>query len=347
LKDAKHGYMAALLLTTAGGTASGRIGAGAGGNGWLFCLIGGFLGSLIYVLICRLSGDSTIYDGIENSLGKSTGRLVILLLSLFTLRLCAHEIALTSVFISMTLLDKTPIWAVCLPLGLLCVLSAFAGERAILQWAKMMMPPVLLLLILAILLASPEVKQIRTDPIELPDAWNSVLDYFLLAFSGGYGATVMLGKATEKTSASLWALGISVLLGMITSLWNTALLGNHMPEKFCFPTYHAMRVIGLSSFELRLEAMLMLPIVLMSFLRAATLFLFGVRGMEESLRMPRSKTVPIVLMAGVVAMVSFLYPNQSVLDKTERSMRTGILFLVLLPVLLSVFVKRIKSRYAQ
>ena len=131
------------------------------------------------------------------------------------------------------------------------------------------------------------------------------------------------------------AIAASTVTMTLIYMWNTALLGSDMLDEFNFPTYHALRVIGLSSLEVRLEALLTLPIVLMSFMRASTFLLMSLRGAGETLGF--GGRIPAFLFgAAVMAIIALFYPNQSVLEMREDGLQlwTGILFV--LPVIVSL-----------
>jgi len=148
------------------------------------------------------------------------------------------------------------------------------------------------------------------------------------------------GAARHTLLAVFAAAGVTSLLYIA----NVTLLGANMPQHFNFPTYHALRVIGLSSLEVRFEALLMLPLVLMGFVRTETLLLMARRGFEETLGLKPSAITVYILAALTLAGAWALYPNQSVLDARKPYIEGILLFIFVLPVTTAAFVGYIRMK---
>ena len=342
-ETSQRGYAAALTLAAVGGAASGRIGHVGGGVEWLCCIAGSAVGAVFFLLLGRLAAlrpSDAFFGSIRAGLGKVVGGAVSLAMSVLALRLCAHEVALTGEFISSTLLDGTSAYIIGGALTLLCAAAAAGGESTLTHWAELMMPPTLLVIAIALLLAVPDLKLSELIPQALAPtvATRSVLEFFLSSFCGGIGCAVLLFRVKvdrSRVRSAMLAIAASTVTMTLIYMWNTALLGSDMLDEFNFPTYHALRVIGLSSLEVRLEALLTLPIVLMSFMRASTFLLMSLRGAGETLGF--GGRIPAFLFgAAVMAMIALFYPNQSVLEMREDGLQlwTGILFV--LPVIVSL-----------
>ena len=338
----KHhrGYAAALMLSVLGGAAVGNVGESADGAQWLCCLAGGAAGAagaLLLTLFRRKSGEKDFFAALCGALGNGPGKLLAAGMGAVCLRLCAHDLAGAGEFLSANLLEETPYLFIAGVLAAAAGFAAVKGERALSGWAEVMLPPVAGLFLLGILLALPDLRPeelaASLSAVTLQGGADAALDFFLLPCCGSLGCGLLLFRGGEKGSGwgAAGILGAALLLALLYGA-NTALLGAKLLSNFNFPTYHALRVIGLSSLRLRLEALLMLPLVMVSFLRMAVLLLAARRGFETAFCRKEAaggKLLPWVLAGAALLLSRVCYLNQTSLIESERLLR----FLALVPLL--------------
>ncbi len=320
-----RGYFAALLLSIVGGAAAGNVGENACGLQWLCCLAGGGAGMLVIALLGRLRQGS-LFEKMKEGLGETAGRAAALLTAAVSLRLCAHDLAAAGEFLAANLLESTPYLIAAGSLAAAVGYAAAKGERAVRRWSVLMLPPLVGMILLAILLALPDLRLeelARFPGADLRGEADAALDFFLLPFCGSLGCELLRGEGSGRQGV-LAGLLAGLLLALLYAV-NTALLGAQVLGNFNFPTYHALRVIGLSSLALRLESLLMLPLVMVSFLRMAVLLLAARRGVDAALG--TSRWTPVLLAAAALLLSKALYVNQSSLVEIGRSLRFAALVL--------------------
>ena len=334
------------MLTVLGTAAAGNIGEAARGCEWLCALAGGAAGAVFFAaagLFRARCGADSFYEGLCRCFGSGAGRLLSMAAGLLFLRFGAHDLAVMGKFVSANLLEETPYL---ISAGALAGAAAFAvrkGERTLARWSEVMLPPVLAMFLLALCLALPEM---RFTELRFFRDWrlmaDGTLDFALLPFCGSLCCSVVLFRTGQggESRRGIWGAGAAGLLLAMLYAANTALLGRSVLGNFNFPTYHALRVIGLSSLEMRLESLLMLPLVLVGFLRIAMLLLAAVRGLERAAAKSNPgrwvRWLPLPVSAGALLLSRLLYQNQSEILHAGRILRFFAAGLGLLTVLAAI-----------
>lgn len=327
-----RGLAAAMFVT--GGALLGGAPRGSAGAGWVSMLIAAAAG----VLVCAVLGlvgsrapQRDFFGSASGVLGGFGSGAVAALLGVLALGMLVRDLAVITQFVGANLITETPRWLIAISLAATAAWCASCGRSTVGRWTELAALVAGVSLVICLAATAGDF-----DPRAVSDGLAADADGI---FGGAVGlfaecagsvlllaATVFpFGKNEKRRAAPLIAgLAIGGALLAVVMLFNVALLGAEMLDIFNFPTYHALRISGLSGVLERMEALLMIPAVATAILRVTVELTLIIGAVERFCPDIGGRKSPAFVIAAVGVTASLvLLPSQVELKAAEASFAPG------------------------
>jgi len=277
-------------------------------------------------------------------LGRVTGVMYIL----FFLFIFARDIRLIGDYVSITLLETTPISMIALTLIFMAVFIVRGGLGSLIGMSELY---VTLFLLNSLIVPMMLIKQINLDnlmpyfDIDVPGVGKG--SWYIFSFFGEVVALPFVVKGSDfRIKPIMWGLTISVLLMMLIITETIASIGVPIASRLVYPSYELARQLQISDFLDRFDLALAAATLPAMITKIGFDLYFVCWGLKRMIPKVSGK-----VMTGPVALVGFVcsfwfFKNAVQLFRFTREWTwIGIVFEVLFPIILFVFLRpRKKSK---
>ncbi|MFB5674844.1 GerAB/ArcD/ProY family transporter [Paenibacillus terreus] len=343
------GQMFALMVHFILGTSEFvSLGAEAERDAWISDLIGmagGLLLFLLYYYPFTLFPRMTLIEYSRHLLGKGIGSVVGFLYSMYFLYIAAVNLRDGVELTNINMLTSTPKTVIALLLILCMIYVASLGIEvlarvALIFWFAL---SVTILTMNFLLFISGSLEFDRLLPI-LSNGWQPILDSVLretLMYPYGEMICIMMLMPFLKTPEKGFPVGIAAILtgGVLliqAMALNIASLGPDIATRSVFPLVATMAKIQLSELFTRMDIFVLMPMIIVAFIKVTILFYAALLGLSGIFRIEFRK---LVLPMGCILMVWSVLLAPSLMQHLEFGAKLILfvhpLFVVVIPLLLA------------
>jgi len=288
------------------------IGGEANNDAWIAGIVGVIMTIpmlLIFSRLLSLFQGKDLFDILNLTLGKVIGKIVAILYIWYAFHLGALVLRNFGEFINTIAMPETPMFVPLFCLGLVCIIAVRLGIEVLGRTTTYFIPILFFILVVVQLLTIPKLHLNYIKPI-LGNGLISVLKGGLLTFSFPFAETVLFigvfGSLKTKKSpfkVYYWGILISAIIIIITTIRNTAVLGN-MLDSFYFPSYAAASRIKIGDFIQRIEVSVAFIFIFGVFIKSSICLLVACKGIGKMFDLRDYRT--IVIQTGLL-MIYFSY----------------------------------------
>lgn len=338
-------YLFGSSLVTGGGTDAKQ-------DSW-FCMIL----SLILVIpilwmhtaILELYPGRDYFHNIIQACGKIVGKIIVLLISLYSINLGALVVRISAEFLHASSLTESPLILLS-TLVLFCfVIIIKRGIYVCARLSKFLLPFTLFTLYATVILSVKEMDWSNLKPY-LDSGTKPILKGTLLLFTLPLGELVIIGPIFQYLSKkekifSNYLKGVLVAfpLLLLANLRNTLTLG-YSSNIFAFPSYSSVSEIALGDFFTRIEVLIGVDLLLAGFFKISILIFTGCDGLVKIFKLDDYQPI-IAPAAALVLFLSIINHNNT--EEMYQNLKYlpiySLFFQVLLPFVVLITGK-IKSR---
>jgi spore germination protein KB len=287
-----------------------------GNDGWISIGLV-MLEALPFLFICvRLLSafpGKNLFDILELLLGKTLGKVVTLLYTIYTLQLGALILRIFSMFVHSVALPETPDFVTYIMMGALAAWLLRAGLEVMARTAKFM-----LIVIFIVLLAAniPSLGLLDIDYIKpvLGDGWAPVIkasfSSFAIPFSQSIiltGAVFLLEKKENIGRSYLKGYLAAGLVILLLGIRNIMMLGGDYGSLQYFPSYTAISRIRIGRFVQRVEGTVDIILLTTALFKTSINLFVATKGICSLFNHQdyRVFALPVAILAMVLADISF------------------------------------------
>lgn len=317
-----------------GGALLGGAPRGSAGAGWVSMLIATAAG----VLVCAVLGlvgsrepQRDFFGSVSSVLGGFGGGSVAAVLGVLALGMLVRDLAVITQFVGANMITETPRWLIAVSLAATAAWCAACGRSTVGRWTELaaLVAGVSLVICLAATVGDFDPRAVSDGLVADADG---IFGGAVGLFAECAGSVLLLGAAVfpfgadEKRRAVPLISGLAIGGALLAAvmLFNVALLGAETLDIFNFPTYHALRISGLSDVLERMEALLMIPAVATGIFRVAVELTLIFAAAERFCPDIGGRKSPAFAIAAVGVTASLvLLPSQVELKAAEASFAMG------------------------
>ncbi|MCL6446694.1 MAG: spore germination protein [Armatimonadetes bacterium] len=305
--------LAQVVLATAVLTAPSLPIAYAGQDAWLCILLAGVGGLLIACLMVNLSRrfpGETLFEYLEDILGKIPGKIVSFLYLWFFLHIVTVVVREFGALLNPIFLPETPLVVIHI-LALAPVAYMLWQGLEVMARTNEIFASLLLFGVILVILAAPQIK--LTNFLPVLDAGPVPLLKGTLAPLAWFGELITVAVFLPYFNrprdgyriAGLAVCMITFMLGLAVFL-TIAVFGPYVPASYLFPTFNAVRLIQLANFVERLEILVVVIWVAGGLLKIGAFYWIIVLGAAQTLGLRTYR--PLILPVGVIILaLSFIF----------------------------------------
>lgn len=315
--------------------------------GWLAVLVHGLTSMAMFFIVCYVFSqiDGDLYEVCEKLLGRIGAWIVSLY---FCIAFFAHYIVILRQFAENTLLTALPQADFTVVIGAYAIVAGiivYLGIEGLSRASYLILPFAVVALLAVLLLLAPFYNPYHLFPLQ----GNGILEALFYGAStaganiGVFGLAIIAGSFQNRQTlqnSSLYGLALSTGLRGFSVLVYILTFGLPVAREKILPFFEMARLVYLSRYLQRVEALFILLWVIIGSLAAAAYLYFGLYLITRILRLPTFR--PIITSVGVIlAMVAMIPPNvaevamlHSYLIQTYFNFGTYVIPVVLLVALL-------------
>lgn len=285
-------------------------------DSWVSVITGALLAIpmvLVYARIVKLYPEKDIYEVFLELFGKIGGRIFIVMFTWYAWHLGALVLRDFSEYIQSTVKQDTPQVIVMLSIIVVAVYLVRSGMRTIGRWSIIVLVVILLVVITTIILGVINGRIENLYPLFNHKPLEFLSDAFLM-FSFPYAETVLfltvsnsLKKDESPYRVFIYGIAFGATILLFVSLRNIVLLGQEMVRSSLFPSFVAIRIIGLGKFLTKIEGIVMLNFILLGIAKITITLLAATKGVASlfNIRNYKDFTIPIAILMVVLGMIVY------------------------------------------
>ncbi|HYH04842.1 MAG TPA: endospore germination permease [Bacillota bacterium] len=287
-------------------------------------VIGGMLESgffvwIYIVLLSRFPGKTGV-EIIETVFGRLVGKLLATLYILYLFLLGTVVTRNTMDFIKFTLLEQTPVTVILLVGLVACVYLVKSGVEVLGRCSQALLLLTWAMFLFVTFLLIPEVHFDNYFPLfEIPVVKLLGASHAAAAFP--FAETVaflmvfpFLNRKAQAGKSAFTSLCLGGLYLVLTSLRTVGVLGESAGV-ILYPAYHVARLIDVAQVFTRLEILVAVNFLTMSFLKISVLLYGSVLGTAQLLKL--SNYQPFVFPVGTLMAIMTLFVFDNVMENIE------------------------------
>jgi spore germination protein KB len=346
-----------LAMFLFGSTAIMGMGTTVDQDSWITLLIASAATIPMFLLFARLNRlypEKDMFCLIESIFGKVAGKIIIGLLTWYSLHLCSLIMRNFSEFVEITVMPETPQLPIMLIMMAVVAYLARSGIETMGKWASIMLPVVSVVVLLTILFSLNRIEISRIMPImghsvaEIGEAAYHFLTFpflesvvFACALSG-------LSQPAKPYKSYLLALLIGTLSLLGVVLRNTMVLGPQVVNAEYFPSYIAVKVINMGSLISRIEGSISMNLIIGGLAKSSVCLLAAAKGVNHLFGMKGIKRIILPLALFAVALGSTLFKSSmEMFDFIKDYGAYAIPFQIIIPLLIWIGAEIKSSRGAR
>ena len=300
-------------------------------DGWIGVLLAGVLQSLvliIYTLLVNRYPNSGLDSMLKKSFGKIIGKVFILIYSSYFIYLAYRVSVDLYHLINITLLDKTPRWAIFLSLLLVIVYAVSSGIEAIGRTAVFLFVTLLSIgLLIEVSSSFSSVNHVIFQNITpvLENGWASIIEWSLKNFNVLFGEMIILLvlfstiKDTRKSMKFSYVILLLVTLNAVVVSINTILRVNPLLiERSVYPLMLIAQKKSISFID-KIDSFYFFQVIFMELMKITLLFYASSALIKQSFK----KVTPLLVNIFLAIMIFMLamFNKQNIYEFLEIGTR--------------------------
>jgi spore germination protein KB len=270
---------------------------------------------LMYARIIKLNPEESLFDISVKLFGRIIGTIINILMIWYALHLGTLVLCNFVKYIEVTTLVNTPGLVISI---FLLVIVAYIGKSIISsfgKWAILALSVIILIIIITSFISIPRIHINHILPIMGHSVGRILTDSFN-NFAFPFAETVLflcLGCFIKKEDSSykLYRFGIIVsgIILLIIFLRNLTVLGIGMLRDSYFPSFIAVRVIGIGEFFSRIEVVITINFILAGITKIAVCLIVVAKGISKVINVENYKDLVIPSCLMFLTLGSILYES--------------------------------------
>lgn len=287
-------------------------------DSWISIITGALISVpviLVYVRIIKLFPNKNIYEISLELFGKVFGKIIIIFITWYALHLGALVLRNFSEFIQITSKPETPQIIVMLAIVLVACYLVKSGIKTIGRWSLIVLFIISVVVLITIILGSASNRIENLLPIFDHKPMEFLKDSYLL-FSYPYAEIVLfltisdsLKRGENPHKIYFYGVGIAALILLLVVLRNISLLGYEMMKISLFPSYTAVRIIGVGKFLTKVEGIVMINFILLGVSKITITLLAASKGITTLFNVKNYKMISFPVAFLMVALGITIYEN--------------------------------------
>jgi spore germination protein KB len=281
----------------------------------LFGLIVGLALASILFLFGKMLGDKGLIEQNRMMLGSLAGGIVSVLYLLYFLLNSAVMVRETADFLTTVLFPETPLRAIHGLAVIVLVFGVKAGIQSIARTGEVFLPIFGFLYMALVLLLLPQVQSERLHPImaaSYPELLRGTMMAAIYPFCE-LCVILMIMPSVTKRKHMARDYGVAVAIGGLCSfaivLLSILVLGGTMTAHYNYPAYILSGKISIGHFVERLEAILAVNLILLTFMKTVMYFYAFVLGTAQLFKLGDYR--PLAFPTGMIVfgLAFIIWPN--------------------------------------
>lgn len=258
-------------------------------DGWISSIMAFLLFTpmaAVYIRIINLFPGDNLYQIIAKVFGNFTGKLFVLLYTLYSLHVGALVMRNFSEFISIVALPLTPQIVLLIFLLIISVAMVKSGVEALGRWSKYIFPLVAFVIISTFLIGLKDSGFSAFKPIGgvgIKTIMSSAFTTFSFPFAESVLILPLFSSVSmrENTREVFFrSILICLFLNLVIIVRNLTILGVQPYNMLCFPSYSAVSVISIGDFFTRFEVLIGMTTLLAGFIKICVCLFAAVIGIS-------------------------------------------------------------------
>lgn len=301
-----------MLLFTFGSSVVVGINTQTVQDSWIALIVGALIACpvlLIYARILRLYPGKTLFEIMDQVLGKTVGKILCVLISWYAIHLCALVIRNFSEFMEISTMPETPQLPIMILILLVTIYLVKSGVRTMGKWAISMFGLVLGVVIFTVVLSISKADFENLLPI-MEHTPSEILSSSVYIASFPFMETMLFlcmadyfGKQDNPYKMYLYSLAGGTVIFLLVILRNLTILGQALMKIEYFPSFVTARIISIGNILPRIEGSISTNFVLGGIMKIAICMIAAVKGVSHlfGIEETRRMIAPVGLLALALA----------------------------------------------
>ena len=313
-----HQATFSIMLFSFGSSVILGISTKANQDVWISILLAAVLAIpvlLIYARIISLFPEKNLYAISEILFGKIIGKIVSVLMMWYSIHLAALVLRNFAEFIQVFDMPETPQLAIMILITVSTTYLARSGMRAIGKWSVVAVCFVCFVVLFTFGTSIHQMNASNLLPlIESSPAQIAKESFAILAFP--YAESVIflcLADSFQKQDSPykmfFYSLGLIVVVFLLVFMRNLMLLGRAMMELSYYPSYIAVRVIGIGDFFARIESSISSNFILAGIVKISACLLAAGKGIAQVFGVKTHRTLILPMGMCTLALCAILFKS--------------------------------------
>lgn len=265
-----------------------------------------------YLRVIKLHPGKNIFDIFVTLFGKPAGKLLTLMMTFYTLYLCALVLRNFGDFVFIVSLSETPHVVIMAVMILLTAYMAKSGFDTMIKWTLVTLPVYFFFIAfpVAISLEKLEISNLLPLLSQSPgEIIKTAFEYFSFPFAETIiflGLSDMHANIKKPCKVYIWSSLIGLAILLFIYLRNVMLLGPSMGKALYFPSYVAIRIIDVSDFMSRIEGSVSTNFILAGTAKIALCLMSATKGTASLFGIGDYKrlVMPVAMLALALATIA-------------------------------------------
>lgn len=296
---------------------------------------------LVYARILDLNPEMNIAQISEKVLGKLFGKVIIALMTCYSLMLGSLVVTNFYFYVGVTILQQTPHYYVAGLLVLVCIYMAKSGVEVLGKWSYAATIFALVALIFTIVLSYNQYEIERLLPVGEHE-FGEIFELACARVAYPFAEIVLflfLGHALRKEYSSYKILLTSSIIGLMSLLIlvvrNILVLGPELISAVYFPSYIAARVISVSTFLTKVEGSISMNYIVSGIVKISVCLFASAIGLSSLFGIADYKKLVVPTGIIIFALCMINYPGIIEMFRfLEVYQYFAILFQIVIPVII-------------
>ncbi len=307
-----------ILLFMLGSSLVVGISSKAAQDSWLSLILAALLSMpiiLIYARILKLFPETDIFEIINQVFSKIIAKIVIVLLTWYSIHLCALVLRNYTVYVNVIDMPQTPTIVIMVFLLTAPIYLAKSKFKTLGEWSIITSCVLLFLITVTIIFA---VKEMDLNNL-LPIFANGPKDILigagqLITFPFAESVVILsLGCSIKKGESTykIYTFGIiaSAFVMLLVILRNILTLGAPMISSSYFPSFNMARTVHIGDFLSRIEGSISINLVLAGITKISVCLICAAKGISSLFQIKNFEHMVLPIGLFVMALATILYKN--------------------------------------
>jgi spore germination protein KB len=279
-----------IILYLIGSTLIVGLGGEAKQDSWVAVIIALAFGSMMVLVYARILSHfpgKDLFDILQITMGRTTGKLISVLMIWYAFHLGALVLRNISEFTSTLVFPDTPVVVPMIFFSFLLVWGVKAGLEVMGRWSEFFVWVILILFFIMTGLSITQMDIERIKPIFGAGAKQILISAFSI-FSFPFGETVVFTMVFSnitnvKNYTKTFMIGLlgGGLVVLIAALRSTLVLGTYFASRLYFSSYIAISLIHIGQFLQRIEIGVVIIFLICAFVKISMCLLAVCKGISK------------------------------------------------------------------